>query len=251
MTEMDLPIGEELASNPKNNKDARARRLSLLLATLAGAGAITHTPMADATACIECGYGGDLVINPVEPSVEQGTQALVDVGFTNLFSNLIGSYDLTITWDPTLLSFAGVSYTNNLDGPADSIQGYTSSTGSLEVYEVSLGSLSNQTGFGALSLFEMTFDTLATGVSPLSFDLTANGGLTVGDEVGASYTNFVTIDSSLEITPAPQPPPVSVPEPNSFALFCAGGFMLALQATWRVRKRHTSSPSPQAMLQAT
>jgi hypothetical protein len=179
-------------------KEQRAASLSLmLLAAVAG----THASTADATIA----YGGpaSLTITPEQPSVQVGTDVVADVAFSGLQDQLIGSYDLTVTWNPALLSFSSVTYGAYLDGPDNSFQDFNSSTGSLEVAEISFGSLANQSGFGTVPLFDVTFNTIAPGTSPVAFDTVSNGGLTVGDENGNSFTDFLSIDSSVDVTPAP------------------------------------------------
>lgn len=211
------------------------------MAALAGAGAVAYNHPAEATIIIcgnlnlgSCtGYGGDLAIEPDTPSVQQGTQALADVGFAQVTS-LVRSYDITIDWNPSLLSFSSVSFYNDLDGPDNSIQSFDPGTGALEVAEISLGDLSNQTGFGPLPLFQVTFDTLTAGISPLSIDPTTNGGPLIGDDNGVNYTDFVTINSSLQITPLPVG---SVPEPGTLGLLATGLLALgASRARWRIRR---------------
>lgn len=222
-----------------SSHEARAARLSYLMLALAGAGAVACSHPADAT-IITCGnpqlggcvgYGGDLAIEPDTPVVEQGTQALVDVGFAQVTS-YVGSYDITVDWDPTLLSFAGISYYNYLDGPDNSFQNALPGTGMLEVQEFSYGDLANQTGYGPVPLFQITFDTIGAGISPLTIDPTANGGPLIGNELGVSYTDFVTINSSLQITASP-----TVPEPGGFWLLATGLLALAgaHSVRWRIR----------------
>jgi hypothetical protein len=219
--------------------EARAARLSYLMLAIAGAGAVACSHPAEAT-IITCGnpqlggcvgYGGDLAIEPDTPTVQQGTQALADVGFAQVTS-YVRSYDITIDWDPSLISFAGVSFYNYLDGPDNSIQSFTPGTGTLEVAETSLGDLANQSGYGPLPLFQVTFGTIGAGISPLTIDPAANGGPLIGDEFGVSYTDFVTSNGSLQITPAP-----SVPEPGGSWLLATGLLALAgaFRGRWRIR----------------
>jgi hypothetical protein len=189
--------GGALSAKKQSLKEQRAASLSLMLLAMVGA---TYATSAEA---IE--YGGGpaiLAITPEQPSVQAGTPFTADVGFSGLQQQLIGSYDLTITWNPSLLSFSSLSFGSFLDAP-NSLQDFNASAGSLEVGETSLGFLANQSGFGSLPLFNVTFDSLAAGTSPLAFNTVPNGalsGLTVADEIGNAFTNFFSFDSSVDIT---------------------------------------------------
>jgi cohesin domain-containing protein len=216
------------AAAPKRQslKEQRAASLSLmLLAAVAG----THASTADATIA----YGGParLTITPGQPSVQAGTNLVADVAFSGLQDQRIGSYDLTVTWNPALLSFSSLSYGAFLDGPGNSFQGFNPSTGSLEVSEFSFGSLANQNGFGTVPLFDVTFNSIAAGTSPLAFDAVSNGGLSVGDENGGSFTNFLSFDSSVNITAVPTQ--MSAPEidpasaASALTLFVGGLLVLS------------------------
>jgi len=193
--------GGALSAKKQSLKEQRAASLSLMLLAMVGA---TYATSAEA---IEYGGPAALTITPEQPSVEAGTPLTADVGFLGsngsgdfLFASLsIGSYDLTIAWNPSLLSFSSLNFGSFLDAP-NSFQVFNASAGSLEVVEISLGSLANQSGFGSLPLFDITFDSLAAGTSPLTFDRVANGGPSVGDEIGNAFTNFFSFDSSVDIT---------------------------------------------------
>jgi hypothetical protein len=198
-------ISRPAADIAKPSKDQRAARLSMLLLAMVGAG----TQIAHADEPISYGGPADLSIAPEVPSVQVGTEVTADVGFTGLQSSLVGAYDLTIDYNPNLLAFNSVTYGTYLDGPDNSIQLFTSSPGSLEVVEVSLGSLSTQSGYGALPLFDITFDTLSAGTSALTFDPVANAGELISDQNGNNFTNFLTYDSSVTIT---APTTVQAPE---------------------------------------
>jgi hypothetical protein len=155
---------------------------------------------------------------------------------------------LTITWNPSLLSFSSLSFGSFLDAP-NSIQDFNAAAGSLEVAEVSLGSLANQSGFGSVPLFDVTFDSLAAGTSPLAFDTAANGGITIGDEIGNAFTNFVTLASSVDITaPAGSGTgPMMAPEMDvasagsALTLFVGGVLVLCSRRTIRVAQKGAST----------
>jgi hypothetical protein len=232
-----------LSADDQSLKDQRAASLSLML--LAMVGGATYASSAQA----EIGYGGPtnfLTITPEESSVQEGSPVVADVAFSGLQDQLIGSYDMTIAWNPTLLSFDSINYGVFLDAP-DSIQGFFPATGSLEVFEVSLGSLSNQSGFGTIPLFSVTFDSIGTGTSPLSFDTSANGGITIVDQTVNAFTNFFTVDSSVDINGAASPPPtMEAPEMDvtsagsALTLLVGGILVLSSRRTTNVARDRAS-----------
>jgi cohesin domain-containing protein len=237
--------GAALSAKEQSLKEQRAASLSLMLLAMVGA---TYASSAEATIV----YGGPatLTITPEQASVQVGTPLTADVGFSGLQQQLIGSYDLTLTWNPALLSFSSVSFGSFLDAP-NSLQDFNATAGSLEVGETSLGSLANQSGFGSIPLFDVTFDSLAAGTSPLAFNTVANGdlsGLTVGDDIGNTFTNFVTVDSSVVITaPAGSGTgPMMAPEMDvasagsALTLFVGGVLVLSGRRSIRVPQKGAS-----------
>jgi hypothetical protein len=214
-----------LSADDQTLKDQRAASLSLML--LAMVGGATHASSAQA----EIAYGGPtnfLTITPEEPSVQVGTPVVADVAFSGLQNQFIGSYDTTITWNPTLLSFDSINYGAFLDAP-NSLQTFVPAGGSLEVAEVSLGTLANQSGFGTIPLFSVTFDSIGAGTSPLSFDPTLNGGTTIVDQTVNVFTNVFTVNSSVNIKSAPAPmaaPEMDVASAGSALTLFVGGILV-------------------------
>jgi hypothetical protein len=189
----------ETAPQETGARSERAAKLSALLLALAGTGAMNAAQGED------IGYGGpaELSIVPEETSVQVGNTITADVTLSGLSNQLIGSYDLTIDFNPSVLSMASVSFGPYLDGPDSSIQTVnlqSSDPSQLEVAEVSFGDLANQSGFGTVPFFSITFDTLAAGTSGLTFDPTAYAGTLLSDENGNPFTNFVVVGSSVTVT---------------------------------------------------
>lgn len=201
-------------SGASQSKIERSAKLSALLLTVAGAGAAHAT---------DVGYGGSaqLAIVPEETSVQVGNTITADVSLSGLTNQLIGAYDLTIDFDPAILSISGVSFGPYLDGPLNSLQGTNTSVSSqLEVYEVSLGNLANQTGYGPVPFFSVTFNSLSAGTSALTFDPVANAGTLLSDQNGNAFTNFTVVNSSVTVTPAPAAAPELDPATASGAITC-------------------------------
>lgn len=168
-------------------------------------------------------------IVPSAASVTEGASTSVDVVVSGLEDEFIGDYDLTLAWDPTLLSLASVTFDTYLDGPADSINGFDSTPASVNVFEVSLGGLSNQFGLSGFRLFSLDLLALNEGLAALSLD--AGTGL-LGNEFGEAYQAWGVVNANLEIIANTPPPPTSVPEPSTVALLMCGLTGL-LSSRWR------------------
>jgi hypothetical protein len=169
---------------------------------------------------------------PASSSVVAGQSVAVDVRVSGLDNELIGAYDLSLGWDPSLLSLTSAAFGDFLDGPADSLSGTDAATGSLGIFEVSLGALANQTGSGAFSLFSLSFMTLQSGAASIFFP--GAGVELLSNEIGEPYAEFSLVGALLSI----EAPPTPVPEPSILALFVSGVF--AVRATRRRAYRHAA-----------
>lgn len=165
---------------------------------------------------------------PSNSAVNVGEQFSVDVLVNGLENEFIGDYDLTIGWDASLLSLSGFSFDAFLDGPADSISGFSSTPGSVNAFEVSLSSLSAQTGFGGFRLFSLSFSSLDAGLVSLFI---SDVGI-LGNELGESY-DFGRVGAEVSLTR----PSTSVPEPSTLALLLAAAAGGALS---RRRRLHVA-----------
>jgi hypothetical protein len=164
-----------------------------------------------------------LQVVPSATAVSQGEQIAVDVMVSGLEGELIGAYDLTFGWQPEYLSFSGLSFGSMLDGPIDSLQGFSSIGDELNVFEVSLGVLGNQSGFDPFRLFTLNLNTLSAGSANIYFSGSASQIL--GNELGLGFAGVRLIGASITVSPAS----TSVPEPASLGLMilALGGLIAA------------------------
>jgi hypothetical protein len=187
-----------------------------------------------------------LAFSPISQTVDFGVQATVEVWVTDLDTTssppnqavgkyIVGAYDFNILYDPSILSFAGISFGTLLGGgPDNSIQDVdvdaVSNPASLNVAEVSvlsgsdLGSL--QASLLEFVLFSLNFKAIREGTSLLSF----SGNIApeddfLGDEEGNVIALAPTGTGSITVNPQ------AAPEPGTLSLMAAAAFAMA----WRRR----------------
>jgi hypothetical protein len=121
----------------------------------------------------------------------------VDVYFVPDASTLVNEFDVTVDWDPALLDLTDVSFGPLLGLPPDADEEVIVDAGSVDVFELSSGDLSGQSGMDAFRLFTLTYRGLTVGTTELTFDSvvvedadgnaiaasTGAGSVTVGDTV--------------------------------------------------------------------
>ena len=149
-------------------------------------------------------------IMPAGQTVLPGTPASIDISISGLgdgFPPSLGVYDLTITFDPAILSFSSVSWGSGLDVLGlGSIQSATPGTGSINLFELSLDQASDLNSLQPASfpLFTLHFGTLGVGTSPLTLSLNALGDAD-GAPIAADLANGAITVSSGDAAPVPEP----------------------------------------------
>jgi hypothetical protein len=145
----------------------------------------------------------------------------------------VGAYDITITFDASLLGFMGAAFGDPVLGDQLDLAGFGSITdidsavaGSVNLAEVSLDSAStlNSLQAGAFIAVRLTLVGISEGTSSLG--IVVNG---LGDADGASLA-AVSTDKSLVVGAVP------VPEPATLIYFATGAAALAMRRHHRNRK---------------
>ena len=169
-----------------------------------------------------------LTLNPVFQTVNGGLFTVhVDLALTS--GGPVGSFDVTVGYDSSLISFAGLSF-----GPAlgdlitpQALTDFTSMPSSIEFTEVSLLDPTTLSGLqpSVFTLGTISFNSRASGTSPLTFsnvliDGTSGSKLPVGTQNGS-----VTI----------------VPEPATVLFAAVGLFICAVGANRRKALTKSSS----------
>ncbi len=118
------------------------------------------------------GWAAMLFLSPVSQTVFEGDPVLVNVRISGLGDGMdpsVGSFDLDVTYDTSVLAATGVTFGPHLGDGIESIQSFDlSSPGLIDLAEISfLFDLSGQPA--NFTLATLLFDTVAPGTSPLTF----------------------------------------------------------------------------------
>ncbi len=171
------------------------------------------------------GWAAMLFLSPVSQTVFEGDPVLVNVRISGLGDGMdpsVGSFDLDVTYDTSVLAATGVTFGPHLGDGIESIQSFDlSSPGLIDLAEISfLFDLSGQPA--NFTLATLLFDTVAPGISPMNFTQTL-----VSDAFGSSLA--LSHVGGAEVT-VMNP----IPAPSAMVLFGTG---LAGLVAWRMRKQ--------------
>jgi hypothetical protein len=166
-----------------------------------------------------------LAVNPASQMVSVGNSVTSSVTISGLGGHVppsLGTYDLNVSFDPTILSFTNVTFGDPLLGDEldpsglGDVQTTTPGIGTVEIFELSLDSASllNSSQPSAFTLFQISFDAIAEGTSSLSITINA-----LGDENGNSLPATIQ-NGSVEVSTS------TVPEPSSRGSLLCGVILL-------------------------
>jgi hypothetical protein len=125
-------------------------------------------------------------------------------GLTSGAAPSLGGYDLDVQFDPSILSFTGITFGAGLDVSGfGSIKDYSlTSPGVLDVFEVSLDEIADLNALqgSAFKLFTLTFDASQVGLSNLGLTLQS-----ASTAEGTDLTADSILTSSVQVAPVPLP----------------------------------------------
>jgi hypothetical protein len=179
-----------------------------------------------------------ITVSVVPPNQNVGLGSPVNVslqitGLGNLSAPTLGTFDLNLNFDPTILSFNSAVFGDpvlgdQLDptGLGNTLNFSSPGFGTVELFDLSLDSASQLNGLQPASfiLGSLAFDTIGTGTS--SLDLTINA---LGDADGN------TLSASTQNGSANVNPVSTVPEPSSALLLAGAAALMALRTRWSHR----------------
>jgi hypothetical protein len=173
--------------------------------------------------------------SPASQDVAAGGSFQVDIVISDLGGEIVSAFDLDVTYDPSILSATGVSFSDLLNGgdPFLSFQDSDISTpGLVDLAELSLLSDSE---LGAIqpdsfTLATLSFDASSPGASSLNFIFNS-----FNDVKGANAQVLQLDIGAGNVTVA-----ASVPEPGTSLLFGVGLLGLALGRRFLSKKHLTA-----------
>lgn len=173
-----------------------------------------------------------LGFDPASQDVALGSQATVDV-VVDPMTALVGAFDIIVTWDDAILDLASLSVdpANDFGGSFDAVD----TLGRTDAVNVALVSshfdlTPFQNGVDLITLFTLTFDTLALGTSSLAFSPGIQGTVFpfgvgfLGDELGDLLPTPAN-DGSITVVDR------VVPAPATLLLTAIG--LIGFAARWR------------------
>ncbi len=146
--------------------------------------------------------------SPVSQSVVVGNPAIVNLfisGLGDYTAPSLGTFDLDVSFDPTILAFSSVTFGDPILGDQLDLWGWgsltavTPGTGTVNIFELSYDDLDdlNDLQRDTFVLASLTFDTLALGTSPLTLSSNALGDA-VGNPLSADLES-----GSVNVVPEP------------------------------------------------
>ena len=168
---------------------------------------------------------------PGQQTVTQGGPVTLQVrisGLGDASAPALGAYDLNLNYNASLLQVAAITWGNQLDlaGYGSLQDANTSLAGVLNLFEVSFDDpwLLNHTQADSFTLFNVVFNTLATGSAIFNLDVNA-----IGDALGNSLALDSLNNAGIQITG------VTAPEPAGWLLLIGGLGVLVLRKFHRVK----------------
>ena len=147
-------------------------------------------------------------------------------GLGDLIAPSLGTYDITIAFNPAVLAFNSVVYGDPILGDQldlfslGSLTGTTPGVGSVNLFELSFDTVDDLNNLQAADfiLATLSYDAIGVGISPLTFSAVLLGDAN-GDALTATTSNgSVTVESAVTAL---------VPEPSTMVLVALGLWLLA------------------------
>ena len=169
-----------------------------------------------------------LVFDPSSQIVTIGGSAEVGIkisGLGDLIAPSLGTYDISIDFNPAVLAFNSVVYGDPILGDQldlfsfGSLTATTPGAGSVNLFELSLDSVDDLNNLQAADfiLATLSYDAIGVGISPLTFSAVLLGDA-LGDALTAIASNgSVTVESAVT---------ASVPEPSTIMLVALGLWLM-------------------------
>lgn len=160
--------------------------------------------------CCEAAPAEVVDISPAAQTIGLGSQANVALQISGLGASAapsLGAYDVTISFNPLVLQFANLNFGDPVLGDQldlfglGNIQSISTTTNSVEIFELSLDSIDDLNALQAanFTLATLIFNATGVGTSPLNITVNALSDA-YGDALGAGIRN-----GSVAVSAVPEP----------------------------------------------
>ena len=146
--------------------------------------------------------------NPASQSLSAGSALVVDLVVSGLVDNAtpsLGTFDLDVSFDSSVLNFSGATFGDQLNlSSLGDVSAVTPGTGTVNLFELSLESANDLDNLqaGSFTLATLSFNAIAEGTSSLKLTLNALGD-SLGDPLTATVAGGSVIVQSIATVPVP------------------------------------------------
>lgn len=163
----------------------------------------------------------EIFVDPSAQMVELGEEVRVDVNIRDLGMGVapsVSGFDITVEFDTSVLDFSTVEFGDQLDLGFGSFSDFVEDIGAVDIFEVSLAVPEfdediDPIQLNAFTLFTLTLDTVATGLSPINLTLNQ---LVDADDLPAGLTADLN-NGEIDVRSS-----TGIPEPATLTLIGLG-----------------------------
>lgn len=182
--------------------------------------------VASAAMAVVCNvYALSIDLLPTSVTKPVGSFVTFDLVASDFTPQIVSTYDVDLTFDPSILQYTSATSGNSLGTGADFLA--TGGLGSVNLFELAFdldAALEAAQGSGPLTLAHITFRGIAAGTSMLQLSFNALGGRT--DSTTFVTDNLLLGGPTIGSAAATIEPRAALPEPGTLLMLATGTLLL-------------------------